>query len=214
MNEPLSFTPRSVCYRCRRAQAICQCSQLRPFRTEQDWVILMHPREAWKAIGTGRMTHQSLEGSQLWEGVCFDQDPRVQELLADSTRQVFLVFPGTQAVTTAQLEKASGKRLTLILIDGTWAQARTMLARSPQTLARLPRLAFQPSRPSGYRIRQQPGSQCFSTLEAAHTLIDLCAQAGLGAIPLGRPHDQLLVLFEQLVTRQERFESEPRPPNQ
>ncbi len=203
------LTHRPFCFQCRRSVAICFCTQLRPFETPQDWVILIHPRETRKAIGTGRMTHQSLPGSKLLEGVEFDQDARLQAILSDPNRECYLVFPGAGAVSPSAL-KPSGKQLTFILLDGTWSHARTMIGQSPKTLGRLPRVAFQPLRPSGYRIRKQPSVECFSTLEAVHTLIDLCDAADIAPAPVGRPHDHLLVLFEKLVSIQERFELKPR----
>src|SRR6185437_11532742 len=55
--------------------------------------------------------------------------------------------------------------ITLVVVDGTWSQARKLVRLNP-AMAALPRYAFRPSRPSEYRIRREPSEECVSTLEA------------------------------------------------
>jgi hypothetical protein len=60
--------------------------------------------------------------------------------------------------------------VTLIVVDGTWWQAKKVVRENPE-LARLPRYSFVPPSPSDYRIRKEPHESYVSTIEAlAHVL--------------------------------------------
>ena len=54
-----------------------------------------------------------------------------------------------------------------MVIDGTWAQARTLF-RDTRSLHGLRRVRLEPARPSEYRIRAQPRPECVSTIEALY----------------------------------------------
>ncbi len=55
--------------------------------------------------------------------------------------------------------------MTLVVIDGTWSQAKTLVRDNPRLRA-LPRYTFQPAAPSEYRIRREPNATYVSTIEA------------------------------------------------
>lgn len=119
-------------------------------------------------IGTARMATLCLENSQLRVGFNWAEDPVVCAALADARRPTFLLFPGTEAQDVSTCSFATP--ITLIVIDGTWAQVRKVLRHNPQ-LSNLPRISFTPTQPSEYRIRLEPNEQCVSTIEAlAHVL--------------------------------------------
>lgn len=125
-------------------------------------VFLQHPRERRVAIGTARMAHLSLPNSEMHWGVDFTGHPRVEEIASRPERAAIL-FPGEGAMTPEQLRENPPE--TLIVIDGTWPQAKKVVARNP-VLATLPRVGFTPRRPSNYRIRSEPADHCVSTIEA------------------------------------------------
>jgi hypothetical protein len=137
------------------------------------------------------MAHLALPNSELHHGVSFTDHPRVQALAADARAAV--LFPGAGAAPPEAF--ADGPPTTLVVIDGTWVQARKVLARTP-ALAALPRIGLTPARPGAYRIRREPAAHCLSTIEAV-TLV-------LGALEGGgdrfRP---MLAAFAQLVETQE-----------
>jgi DTW domain-containing protein YfiP len=54
----------------------------------------------------------------------------------------------------------------IVVLDGTWAQAKTMWWRNPWLL-KLKRLVLNPSRRSLYgRLRKEPRRECLSTIES------------------------------------------------
>ena len=89
---------------------------------------------------------------------------------------------------------------TLVVLDGTWSEARTLLRLNP-ALAALPRIAFARARPSDYRIRRQPAEFCLSTIEALAEVLGILE-------PEGGPFQRLLDPFFAMVERQEYFETE------
>ena len=162
---------RAVCGRCRRPVAVCYCAHLVSLETRTRVLLLQHPRERRTPIGTARLAHLCLPGSELRVGVDFDDDLSVQRALAAAEsdgRPAHLLFPGPRAVDVAEA-KLSGP-ITLVVVDGTWWQARKLLKRNAR-LAELPQLRFTPPGPSRYRIRREPAEDYVATVEAlAHVL--------------------------------------------
>ncbi|MDH4372177.1 MAG: DTW domain-containing protein, partial [Verrucomicrobiota bacterium] len=150
-------TARLTCSRCRRPASACWCAELTPVETATRVVFLQHPRESRVAIGTARIAHLGLSRSELHEGIEFAGHPRIEELLARPGTA--LLFPGPGAVAPDALERPPE---TLIIIDGTWPQARKMVALNP-ALRALPRIGFMPRKPGNYRIRREPDLQCVAT---------------------------------------------------
>lgn len=201
---------RETCYRCFWPKALCWCASIQPMPTSTKFVFLMHPKEyKEEKAATGRLTHLCLEGSELHVGVNFDEDEAVQALLGDPALYPMLVYPGPTALNLSThplpAEALGGRRLTVFLLDATWALGRKMLRLSP-SLQALPKLMFTPSAPSRYVIKQQPHPSCLSTLEATHELLQVLERAGLDRYPLP---DQLLGLFDRMQRYQIACASDP-----
>jgi DTW domain-containing protein len=135
------------------------------------------------------MAHLALPNSMLRVGVDFSDDRQVTGALDGA----YLLFPGEQASDVRQL--ALAEPITLVVVDGTWSQARSLARRTP-ALAALPRIAFTPRRPSDYRIRRQPADFCVSTIEALAEVLSVLE---------GRSFDALLDPFRAMVERQQGF---------
>jgi hypothetical protein len=74
-----------------------------------------------------------------------------------------LLYPGEDAIDVASQPPAGP--VTLVVVDGTWWQARKVIRENPE-LSALPRYTFTPPTPSEYRIRKEPHAACVSTIEA------------------------------------------------
>jgi DTW domain-containing protein YfiP len=182
-------TSRPLCQRCHRPATACWCAGLTPIETAIRVVFLQHPREAKVAIGTARIAHLGLAGSELHEGIEFADHPRVAELVARPGTA--LLFPGEGAIAPDALERPPE---TLLVIDGTWPQARKMMARNP-ALRALPRIGFLPRKPGNYRIRREPAAHCVATVEA---VVEVLTAFGLTDSQLA----PLLGAFDSMVERQ------------
>jgi tRNA-uridine aminocarboxypropyltransferase len=155
---------RESCRRCLRPVAFCVCDHLPRLAARTRVVILQHPREARLAICSAWLCHAALPGSELLQGVRFDDHPRVAALLDEPG--TWLLFPGEGARPAGAL--AGAPPATLLVIDSTWPQAVKLLRKNPR-LAALPRLALEPGTvaPSGYAgLREEPAEGHLATIDA------------------------------------------------
>jgi DTW domain-containing protein YfiP len=126
-------------------------------------VILQHPRERDVPIGTARMASLCLPQSELHVGVHWSEHAALQRALSDPARPPILLYPGPGAKNI--LEDPPRGPVTLVVVDGTWSQAKTVVRDNP-VLHALPRYAFASPEPSHYRIRREPSVEYVSTIEA------------------------------------------------
>lgn len=192
---------RPTCHRCLRPASHCYCAHLTPIPSRTRVVFLQHPREYRMPIGTARMSNLGLANSELHVAADLDGHPRVRAL-ADAGPRTVLLFPGPDAVEPWALP--DGPPTTLVVLDGTWIQARKMLERS-QHLQRLTRVAFAPERPGAYRIRREPAAHCLATVEAVVQVLGRLENDPERFLPLLRA-------FEQMVEQQLHFKTaRPNP---
>src|SRR5262245_45120456 len=151
-----------MCARCRRPVRVCYCRALPRIDTSTRVVILQHPRERDMPIGTARMASLCLPRAELHVGVRWVDEP-IARALGDPTRTPILLYPGRGARDILR-DRPAGP-ITLVVVDGTWSQARTVVRDNP-VLQALPRYAFAAPEPSHYRIRREPRAEYVSTIEA------------------------------------------------
>lgn len=169
---------RPQCPECLKASNRCYCHLVVPVQAGPKVVLLVHPREDRKrgALNTARMVRRCVEGAELLVGRDFHAHPRLAGLLADPGMRPFLLHPGPGALSPGDpeiLRLLGGRRMLLVVPDGTWRQARQILRFNP-ALAALPRLGLNPPEPGLVSYRRQPAAECLSTLEAVHqTLLAL-----------------------------------------
>ncbi len=186
------WEPRPVCANCRRPKSVCYCAHLPSIETETRVLILQHPRERDMAIGTARMASLCLPNAELAVGIRWDDSAVVRRALSDPARPAVLLYPGENAVDVAA-EPPPGP-VTLIVIDGTWSQAKTVVRDNP-SLRTLPRYTFRAPAPSEYRIRREPNELYVSTIEAL-----VCVLGALERDPAR--FESLLVPFRAMIDAQ------------
>jgi DTW domain-containing protein len=154
---------RELCPSCRRPPKVCYCAALPRLATTTKVVILQHPRERDMPIGTARMASLCLQGSSLHVGVRWDGSAELAALLSDPARPPILLYPAAEAKDI--LTEPPAGPVTLVVVDGTWSQAKNVV-RDNAILRGLPRYAFTAPAPSQYRIRREPRDEYVSTIEA------------------------------------------------
>ncbi len=201
---------RDTCLRCFRVRDLCLCSTITRFEIEPLIVLLVHPREFMKTVGTVRIVKLSLTNSILLRGTGpqFDEDKTFLCLLNDPTLYPMILFPGEKSLNlstaTADVLAAgipANRRLAIFVIDGTWTSAKQII-RTSKRLSELPKLSFNVNTPSTYEFRKQPEVFCLSTVEAVSVLIENLRQKGLcSPKPIGA-HHAMLRGFNKLVETQ------------
>ena len=180
---------RTTCPQCRRPTQVCVCAAIRPVPSRTRVAFLQHPREARMPVSTCRLAHLSLPNSELHIGMRAEGSARLEALARAPGTMVLFPGPGSTDVT-----ELTAPPTTLLVVDGTWINARKLVQRSP-LLAALPRLGFVPAAPSTYRIRKEPAAHCLSTIEAvAHVLEALEAAPG--------QFTPMLASFDRMVEQQ------------
>jgi DTW domain-containing protein len=164
----LDLLPRPSCPRCGRPERLCWCAHLVSLETRTRVILLQHPAERRVAIGTARMAKLCLPSSELYVGVDWSASKALALALSDPSRPAALLYPGEDSIDIGACPPEGP--ITLVVVDGTWHQARKLVRANP-VLAALPRYTFLPAAPSEYRIRREPRETYVSTLEAlAHVL--------------------------------------------
>ncbi len=152
-------------------------------------LILQHPQEPHEKRGTVSLLKETLGNVTLKTGLSW---PNLSKALGQETENskwaVLYLGSGIKSPSSQKLEpglyfvdkkalllpKAQNPIQGLVVLDGTWSQAKSIWWRNAWLL-KLKRVILIPSRPSLYgNIRKEPRKECVSTLEAvAETLTHL-----------------------------------------
>lgn len=175
------YGDREKCYKCYRPMSSCMCGYIEPFCTDTKFVILMHPKEFKKVKNnTGHFTHQSLKNSELFVGIDFSDNKKIDEIIA--THDSYILFPSKNAInltkTDISKQNSSGKNIAIFLIDSTWACTKKMFTLS-KNLQKLKHLSFDTSRVSLYDIKVQPKDNYLSTIESTLVVLELLNDMGI-----------------------------------
>jgi DTW domain-containing protein YfiP len=151
-------------------------------------LIVQHVRERFHPFNTARIVRRALQNSSL----LVDQTKNLAGRLRLKPR-AGLLYPGTSATLISDVP-ADQRPEQLVIIDGTWHHAKTLVRDIP-ALAALPRYRLAPAEESRYRIRREPNAMALSTIEATVAALGMLEPETVGL-------EQLLAAFESMVERQ------------
>ncbi len=175
------------CPRCGKPVTLCVCQDILPIDNKMALLILQHPQEQDKALGTARLTALHFKNAVFKTGLSWPSltkalgrtaDPKRWATLYLGSADPALIAPGQGIVAL----DAKGKLLPIqemalsdiegvIVLDGTWSQAKTLWWRNAWLL-KSKRVVLAPSRPSLYgKLRREPRREGLSTLEAGGMLL-------------------------------------------
>ena len=169
----------------------------------------MHPMEFKKEkVGTGRFSHLILKNSEVIVGLCFDDNPRLKEILDDKDYETYLLYPGHETIDLGHdnLKESLQKKAQFIVIDGTWPCAKKMMKLST-ILHLLPRVSFKTHRISEFQIKHQPVPGCLSTVESIHQVI--LELNRMGVENTSGQHENLMEVFRHTVHQQLELAKDP-----
>jgi len=165
---------RHVCEQCLKAKAACICDWVSPISNQTRVVILQHPDETKKALGTARIASLCLDNVELRVGIDFSNDPLFKSLVSDSRHCAAVLYPSDKAINLNDwmegsplfndLERANAYK-TLIVLDGTWRNTREIML-SNKSLKDMLKVKLSSNKSSAYRIRKAPMAESLSTVEA------------------------------------------------
>lgn len=158
------------------------CDALVPIENRIAVLILQHPQEQDKFLGTARLTAHHLTNATFRIGLSWASLAKALGRQADPKKWAVLFlgsakprdFPkGREIVVLDKRGNAAADQdgglagiEGIVVFDGTWSQAKTLWWRNPWVL-KAKRIALNPRRPSLYgRLRREPRREGLSTIEA------------------------------------------------
>lgn len=177
------------CYGCFRPVSLCFCKAIPRILNRTEVLILQHVGERAHPFNTARIVSRSLNQCRI----ITDHNRKFNARSLPLQSGAGLLYPGDGAVVLDDLPPEQRPR-QLVIIDGTWHQARTIVRDTPQLQA-LPCFRLTPSQPGQYRIRLEPDAQSLSTVEATVSALRTLE-------PQTEGWDELLAAFDVMVTDQ------------
>jgi DTW domain-containing protein YfiP len=209
------------CPRCERSERYCVCEFTAPIKTRTAILVLQHPQEPGVDIGTVPIIAQTFSDAIIKTGLSWpnlkkalgrEVDPQRWGVLYLGSVHTETLPPGRELFAVdkkgvplpdqdAVLKKLEG----IVLLDGTWSQAKTLWWRNAWLL-KLRRLVIHTRKRSLYdTIRKEPRKGCLSTLETTGEVLSVFEQRDDIAPVLERP-------LKELVARLTKHRPPGRPP--
>lgn len=172
------------CERCQLAAFACICPWQPRLSSNCDFVLLMHRDEVFKPTNTGRLVADVLPDNT--HAFCWDRTNPELELLAllqDPGRVCVIVFPETAAQESKVARQVlkvlpqDERRITFILLDGTWKQSGRMFHLS-RWLDNVALFALPESLVRGYAVRKSHQENYLATAEAAALCLQMHGDHG------------------------------------
>ncbi|WP_070963702.1 tRNA-uridine aminocarboxypropyltransferase [Vibrio sonorensis] len=163
------------CSQCGKAIKACICQWIQSLTSNVELIILQHPTEQKRPLGTARILNLSLANSYCFIGENFTDDSALNELLQEEDTRHYVLFPSEESLNAqmiAQNLDVRKSKVRVILIDGTWKKAYKIWQLS-NNLHSLPRLALPEELQGNYKIRQAPSDNSLSTVEAGFHILSL-----------------------------------------
>jgi DTW domain-containing protein YfiP len=175
------------CPRCLKPAALCVCEGIEPIDNKVSLLILQHPQEQDRSLGTARLAALHLKNALFKIGLSWPSLTKILGRPADPQRWAILYLgsanaqklaPGRELVVVNRKGEAVGNQDAalreiegIILLDGTWSQAKALWWRNAWML-KCRRIVLGPRQPSRYgKVRREPRRDALSTIEAAGLLL-------------------------------------------
>ena len=180
--------PVADCEHCQKPLPLCICDSITPIENRISILILQHPQEQDRALGTARLAALHFNDAVVKVGLSW---PSLSKALGrpvhDPSRWAVL-YLGSAKVAELDTDRAIvalnrkggleehqrallGEIEGVVLLDGTWSQAKALWWRNAWML-KCQRVILGPAQPSRYgELRREPRRDGLSTIEAAAMLL-------------------------------------------
>jgi DTW domain-containing protein YfiP len=219
-----------ACARCEKRPELCLCEKVETKKNRHAVLFFQHPQEPDQDLGSARLANLALENSVLKIALSVSNLKKAigREEASPTKWGVLYLGSGFKNTDDARgkamkpglypvkkdgslLPPAEAKEVLaglegIILLDGTWSQAKTLWWRN-SWLLKCRRLILVPKSKSLYgELRREPRQECLSTIETTAEALD-----ALGEDPAVGAH--LRELFSTLLAkfRDTKRKSPPRP---
>jgi DTW domain-containing protein YfiP len=216
------------CAHCGKPPPLCICDSIARLESRTLLLILQHPQEQDRALGTARLTALHFNNAVLKIGLSW---PSLSKALgrpvADPSRWAVLYLGSAKVSdldTDSEIvainrkgEREDSQRAILsriegiVLLDGTWSQAKALWWRNPWML-KCQRVILGPRRPSRYgQLRREPRRDGLSTIEAAAMLLAALEKRPDIAAALNESFERMLARYREVQGTMPELAPRPRP---
>jgi len=189
MENKVLAAASTECARCGKPPALCVCDAIVPLDNRIEVLILQHPQEQDRSLGTARLTTLHFRRAILKVGLSWPSLTKILGRPVDPQRWAILYLGSAKAAAFApdrevvvlnrkgEPERNQDALLReiegVVLLDGNWSQAKALWWRNAWML-KCRRVILGPKLPSRYgKLRREPRRDGLSTIEAAAMLVSL-----------------------------------------
>jgi tRNA-uridine aminocarboxypropyltransferase len=216
------------CPRCHKPLPLCICDSITPIENKVSLLILQHPQEQDRALGTARLTALHFANAVLKIGLSW---PSLSKALGrpvhDPSRWAVL-YLGSAKVAELETDRdivainrkgevEDNQRAILkdiegiVLLDGTWSQAKALWWRNAWML-KCQRIILGPTHPSRYgKLRREPRRDGLSTIEAAAMLLAALEKRPDIAATLHGSFERMLARYREAQSVLPELAPKPKP---
>jgi DTW domain-containing protein len=216
MSDPIAtHEPVADCPHCGKPMPLCICDSVTPIENRIAILILQHPQEQDRALGTARLTARHFKDAVIKIGLSWPSlSKAVGRTVHDPSRWAVLYLGSAKVSefdTDAEIvainrkgEMEEGQRAIMkdiegiVLLDGTWSQAKALWWRNAWML-KCQRVILGPRQPSRYgHLRQEPRRDGLSTIEAAGLVLGALEKRPDIAATLNASFERMLARYRQV----------------
>ncbi len=188
---------QNSCGNCFRPLSQCICGRTVPLETSTRVLVLQHPQEQYKLLNSAMLLHLALPNSIVRVGLSWRNFSHALGENAAPPDWGVLLLRGIREPTRT-IEIFSPKDLLLpiksrfkgiVVIDGSWKQAKTVWWRNPWLL-KLNRITLNPDHPS---LRGQAKKQGLATIEAVALAFDCLGENAAVGESLRKQFEELII---------------------
>ncbi|MGB8397514.1 tRNA-uridine aminocarboxypropyltransferase [Bradyrhizobium sp.] len=176
------------CPHCGKPLPLCICDSVTPIENRISLLILQHPQEQDRALGTARLTARHFKDAVVRIGLSWPSLAKALGRPVHDPSRWAVLYLGSAKVADLETDREIvainrkgelepdqrgilGDIEGIVLLDGTWSQAKALWWRNAWML-KCQRIILNPKHPSRYgKLRREPRHDGLSTIEAAAMLL-------------------------------------------
>ena len=216
------------CPTCRKPLPLCICDSITPIENRISLLILQHPQEQDRALGTARLTALHFKNAVVKIGLSWPSlskalgrpvhDPSRWAVLYLGSAKVADLDTDSEIVAINRKGEAEDHQRAIlkeiegiVLLDGTWSQAKALWWRNAWML-KCQRVILGPKQPSRYgKLRREPRRDGLSTIESAAMLLSALEKRPDIAETLNASFERMLVKYREAQAVLPELAPKPRP---
>jgi DTW domain-containing protein YfiP len=216
------------CPRCHKPLPLCVCEGITPIENRIALLILQHPQEQDRALGTAQLTALHFKNAVLKIGLSWPSLSKALGRAVDDPSRWAVLYLGSAKVADLKTDRdivainrkgeveenqrAIQKDIEgIVVLDGTWSQAKALWWRNAWML-KCQRVILGPARPSRYgKLRREPRRDGLSTIEAVAMLLGSLEKRPDIEATLTDSFERLLAKVREAQTVLPELASRPKP---